>query len=397
MIKPEPLFDRQLPSRLADTFCSSHQWRIIEERMGCVPSDVQVYQKGVVFNMSDYTNIVLSRREQPFVGWVAIDEFEDMFSRVTGATIITPRSRKSTNGLFGRVKKRILGEFDVLRDSFPKGELLLVVARSPGDLNLIESIGSEKNNFRYVAGFMIDSYFVDGLGPAARQYDHIFSTTELGADTVRKQFGVSSSVLRQGFDCLKWSCSNDERGIDLIGFGRQPASYHRAFQTSFHCAQSALLYLHSPIGTVTGPDVWIERPMLLKLLQRSKISLAFHLGIEPQHERPRDAGFVTSRWFESLASGCVVAGKRPPGTMAQEMLAWENSTIELPDDPPGAIEVIMSIASNTNLQSEIRRRNVIEMRARHDWRYRIRDIYQQFELELPSRLVSELDELASPN
>lgn len=363
--------------------------------MGCVPSDVRAYQ-GIVFNMSDHTNIVLSRREQPFVGWVAIDEFEDMFSRIDGATIITPHSRKSINGLFGRAKKRLLGEFNMVRDSLPRGELLLVVARSPGDLNLIESIGSAKNRFRYVAGFMIDSYFIDALGPATRHYDHIFSTTELGAETVRKRFGVPSSVLRQGFDCLKWSCSGDDRSIDLIGFGRQPASYHRAFQTSFHCERSALLYLHSPIGTVTGPDVWIERPMLLKLLQRSKISLAFHLGIEPQHERPRDAAFVTSRWFESLASGCVVVGKRPPGAMAQEMLAWENSTIELPDDPPGAIETITSIASNTSLQREIRQRNVAEMRSRHDWRYRIRDIYQQFEIELPSSLVSELDELASP-
>ncbi|MHB8885753.1 MAG: glycosyltransferase [Methylovirgula sp.] len=344
--------------------------------------------------MSDRaSSIILSRREKPFVGWVAIDEFEDLFSRLSGAEIVIPHARKPYGGLLGRAKRRILGEFEAFKEPLPSGDLLLVMARSPGDLGLVNSIGSARNQFRYVAGYIIDSYFVEALGPATKRYDHIFSTTEAGAECVRKRFGISSSVLRQGFDCLRWSCASHNRSIDLIGFGRQPPSYHRAFQAEFHREKSKLLYLHSPIGTAWGPDVWIERPMLLKLLQRSKISLAFHLGIEAQHDRPRNPGFVTSRWFESLASGCIVAGKRPPGIMAQEMFDWDNSTIELPDDPIAAVEIISNIVGDCNFQEKARERNVAEMRRRHDWRYRIREIYRQFELDLPSLLVSELAEL----
>jgi hypothetical protein len=340
--------------------------------------------------MTESINVILSRRECPFAGWVPIDEFEDLFSRITNTEIITPRAHRLHENLLGRVKKRFLGMFRSLEEPLPKGDLLLVVAKSPSDLNMISSVGDKKKNFRHVIGFVIDSYFIDAFGSSTRQYDHIFSTTEVGADAVRKRFGIPSSVLRQGFDCLEWACYNERRCIDLIGFGRQPATYHRVFQNKFHGKNSSLLYLHSPIGSVSGDGVYIERPMLLKLLQRSKISLAFHLGVDPPPNRPWDAEFVTSRWFESLASGCIVAGKRPTGIMAREMLDWKNATTELPDDPVAAAELIACIASDDALQRETRHKNVAEMRRRHDWRYRISEIYQHFELDLPPQLVSEL-------
>ena len=178
---------------------------------------------------------------------------------------------------------------------------------------MIYSLGDARKRFRHVAGFVIDSFFTGGFGPGTKLFDHIFSTSEEGSESVRKRLGVPSSVLRQGFDCLNLFCSDDARCVDLIGFGRQPPSYHRAFQARFHKKDSPLLYLHSPIGTTMGPPVWDERPMLFMLLQRSKISLAFNLDIEPYRARPGASGFVTSRWLESLASGCIVAGKTAAG------------------------------------------------------------------------------------
>ena len=55
--------------------------------------------------------------------------------------------------------------------------------------------------------------------------------------------------------------------------------------------------------------------------------------------------------------------------------------------------MIAELASNATLLRTIRPRNVIEMCRRHDWRYRIRDIYQHFNLKLPTLLVEELKAL----
>ena len=343
--------------------------------------------------MADASIVILSRRERPFVGWVAIDEFEDLFARLMGSTVLVPTSRPIAPGVLGRAQRKLIKDFRPLDDCPDKAELLLVVARGPGDLNAIQSVTKLRQRFRYVAGFVIDSYFTEAFGPAARRYDHIFTTTEIGAETVRTRFGVSSSILRQGFDCLTWACLDDDRSIDVIGFGRQPDSYHRAFQTSFHRVDSPILYLHSPIGATQGEAVWNERPMLLKLLQHSKVSIAFHLGVAPPPGRPFHADFITSRWFESLACGSIVVGKRPSGSMALDMLNWDDSTFELSDDPNAAAEMISALCSDHNYLSRTRRRNVVEMSRRHDWRHRIMQILRQFDIAPSDSLIAELGEL----
>jgi hypothetical protein len=336
--------------------------------------------------------VLLSRRNPPFAGWVAIDEFEDLFQGFSGGRIVCAEHR-SIRTVLGRTKSHVLGPFLRL-DECEGGEFLLVVAREPSDLRMIHALPNARKRFRRIVGYVIDSYFAEAFERSARHYDHVFSTTEEGAELLRCRYGVSSSVLRQGFDCLRWANAKVDRSIDLIGFGRQPGSYHRSFQSAFHNVESKVLYLHSPIGTREGADVYTERPMMLKLLQHSKISLAFHLLVEPVGKRPRAASFVTSRWLESLGSGCLVVGKKPPGLMAREMFPWPDALIDLPDDPSRAVDFIMSLLSESDFISDTRNRNVVEMCRRHDWRYRIRDIYQQLQLPVPDSLQLELQTLA---
>jgi hypothetical protein len=79
--------------------------------------------------------------------------------------------------------------------------------------------------------------------------------------------------------------------------------------------------------------------------------------------------------------------------MAEEMLCWPDATIDLPDRPIEAAMKIMDLASDGDFLSTTRSRNVIEMCRRHDWRYRMRDIYQYFQLKLPPLLTDELSAL----
>ncbi len=341
-------------------------------------------------------NVLLSRRNPASAGWVAIDEFEDLFQRLSGARILCPEQRSLLWSPLGKVQRRLLGRYLPLQENIEQDtDLLLVVARTPSDLSMLHSLTGARKRFRRIAGYVIDSYFTEGFESKAECYDHIFCTTQEGADFVRTRYGVSSSVLRQGFDCLTWANTDTDRSIDLIGFGRQPASYHREFQRSFHDSRSSILYLHSPIGAKSGSAVWVERPMMLKLLQRSKMSLAFHLMVEPEEVRPRAADFVTSRWFESLAAGCIIVGRRPPGGMAAEMFDWPNALVDLPDRPSEATDFVKSLACDESFLRVTRTRNVFEMCRRHDWRYRIRDIYDHFNLSLSEGLKAEIIALES--
>jgi hypothetical protein len=337
-------------------------------------------------------NALVSYREIPISGWVAIDEFEDLLSNLCDIKIITSR-RRATSGVFTKIRNAYLGPFKI-DECNSTGELLLIVARKPSDLSVVRLVRQAKQRFRYVAGFVIDSYFTEDFTNDVREFDHVFCTAEAGVDAARR-LGGRSSVLRQGFDCLTWACRDASRCIDLIGIGRQPATFHRAFQEAFHHPDSQHLYLHSPIGAAAGTAVWGERPMMLKLLQRSKISLAFHLLTEPEGNRPRSSDFVTSRWLESLTCGCLVVGKRPIGIMADEMFDWPNATIELSDKKGDALDTIIRFANDAKFLTGVRSRNVLEMCRRHDWRYRIRDIYSHFDLALPQKLMEDLKKLGS--
>src|SRR5207248_320673 len=102
-----------------------------------------------------------SRREPPFVGWVAIDEFEDLVHRLCGLRITVPATRWILPSGLGQIRDNFLGPFVSLDDRTSEGELLLVVARAPSDLRMVRTVRDARKRFRNIAGFVIDSYFTE--------------------------------------------------------------------------------------------------------------------------------------------------------------------------------------------------------------------------------------------
>ena len=129
--------------------------------------------------------------------------------------------------------------------------------------------------------------------------------------------------------------------------------------------------------------------MLFKLLHRSSVSLAFHLFVDPEGQRPRSM-MVTSRWLESLVSGCIVAGKRPVSTMADDMLAWPGATLELDDDPRQAGDQILSLLADGNTLEAQRRLNIQQVLNRHDWRHRVLQMCEAFALPVTPSLRADV-------
>jgi hypothetical protein len=102
---------------------------------------------------------------------------------------------------------------------------------------------------------------------------------------------------------------------------------------------------------------------------------------------------VTSRWLESLLSGCIVAGKRPVSRMADDMLFWPGATVELADDPRQAGEEVLDLLRRNDELAAQRRSNIRHAILRHDWRDRIRSMCGLFGLPQPPALVEDLERL----
>jgi hypothetical protein len=137
--------------------------------------------------------------------------------------------------------------------------------------------------------------------------------------------------------------------------------------------------------------------MLFKLLHRTQVALAFHLFVEPVHDRPR-AMMVTSRWLESLLCGCIVAGKRPVSRMADDMLSWPGATLELADDPRQAVDELNELLHQRSELEGQRRSNMRHTLQQHDWRHRIAQLCGLFGWPVPPALsgdLAEIDRLAA--
>lgn len=327
----------------------------------------------------------------PHVGWLAIDELAYLLAHYFNAELLSPATPPTS--AFRKLIGREQPHFEPIESQ--GGDVLMVVAHGPFDLAMASSINHVRKKFSKIYGFVTDSYFTHGYPRETALYDAITVTAHEDVAYPAEKFGIRVVQLYQGTDALRWAPRGEQtRIIDLIAYGRTPPSYHTLFSRQFHQPDSPYLYLHSPLGHLNGTDVFQERGMLFKLLHRTQISLAFHMYIEPQGDRPRSM-MVTSRWLESLLAGCIVAGKRPISRMAEEMLFWEGATLELADEPSDAYEELLWHLNHKEDARNQRMRNIRNIIEKHDWRYRIMDLCQNFDLETPRELIRDISHLSS--
>lgn len=333
--------------------------------------------------------VLCSGMSAPHAGWVAIDELAYLLRDYFGAELLS--SPRTSDHWLRRATNRARTRFEPLQA--PGGDVLIVVAHAPDDLAMVSAIPDVRSKYRRLYAFVTDSYFQSGFLPETALFDAITVTAHEDMAYPAGRFGTTVHQLYQGVDAMRWAPRQAHaRDIDMIAFGRTPPSYHRCLVDRFHDAGSPYLYLHSPLGHLTGPQVQPERAMLFKLLHRTRISLAFHLMVEPQGDRPRSM-MVTSRWLESLLSGCIVAGKRPISRMADDMLNWPGATVELADDPREASDELVALLQQDEHLRAQRRQNIAQTVRQHDWRYRIEAMCQLFDLPVPLALKEDLARL----
>ena len=326
----------------------------------------------------------------PHAGWAAIDELARVMQRCFGAELLAPQTLSTS--WIRKLSRREKLRFTPVQTS--GGDVLFIVARGPEDLAIINTITDVRRKFSQIHAFITDSYFCAGFVAETALYDSITVTAHEDVAYPAQKFGIRVHQLYQGIDCLQWAPRGQfKREIDVMAFGRTPASFQVAMTHRFHTMRSPYLYLHSPLGHLAGPTVERERAMLFKLLHRSRFSLAFHLMVEPQGNRPRSM-MVTSRWLESLLSGCIVVGCRPISRMADDMLNWADATVELPASPRDAVDALELLLADEDAQLEQRRINTYNTMLQHDWRSRIATLCAIQGWETTAILKDEQEDLA---
>jgi hypothetical protein len=340
-------------------------------------------------------------------------ELENIVVRTCNAQLLVPSARDvfqwsyTLYPLAGRILRKAVksttGVYNspLLPQLSDKPNVLLVIGISGADLELLSSIPKWRERFDVVIAYILDSWAPEIYSKNVYHLDHLFVGIPEIIDELKQSFGIPVSLIPFAADVLVQGSCQLKRSIDLTSFGRIPSQYDTVFSNKFNQPGSEQIYYRStPRTEEQFPKLPYEMRrdepdtrLLFHILRHSKLTLAFDPLYPYPGMRQFPYSFITLRWFYGTATGGAVVGKRPTTHLMDELMNWEDATIELPDDPQKSVEFINELLQDEVRLNSIYKRNYVESLARHDWRHRIQSMLEAVKIPLPQGLLEELSQM----
>jgi hypothetical protein len=267
-------------------------------------------------------------------------------------------------------------------------ESCLLICATPMDLVRILKVPGWWARFRFLAAWIIDSYWLDGISRiirVSRPFDHLFVTTAEDVDEWTRRTRTRTTWLPWGSDALGLGGSNPARDLDLIRIGRQPPEWDNDTLTAQDAASIGLRFHPRPDHRDVTP---IENyRLLMGLYGRSKYLLAFSNSVNPTSFTHPTREYLTGRWVDALACGAIVAGVSPNEPSIVTLL-WPGATLELGGVQRAEGLRVLS-AALPSWSPAVAYKNHHYALERLDWRWRFKILADTFG-ETPDRLRIEL-------
>ncbi len=243
----------------------------------------------------------------------------------------------------------------------------------PGQLNHAV-IPSLRYAYDRVAGWVIDSFQFDQIPHAAKQartFDWMYVTDSADAKMWSQRGVTDVRTLEWGADCLSAAHMDRGKDWDVLRVGRQPHAWDDDAIVREHMQLAGIGYHGRP---AVGPL------SLHAQLSRSKVIVAFSNLVSPADYTSKTVEYLTGRWTDALAHGCLCAGVVPDTAPARHQVP-DFARIDL---NPLNVEASLS-RLHTALDGwtpELAGRIKAHAREHTDWRYRLLDIAH--DLDLPT-------------
>ena len=338
--------------------------------------------------------VVLSGRDvNHFPAQGCINEFEDVMVRTLGARLVCPQGGEN------------LAILETLEGQPTVAFLVcLTVHQVP---QFLAPVRDWRRRFHRVVVYVFDAYekfsvprwprrrFSPGL-KTINQVDRIYVALAGAVEHYTAHFAAPVSFLPLAADVLQYGSTREDRCISINAYGRQHAGHSRLLAGHFNdVGRDGLFYhtSHTAIGEVH--DYLAHRRQFWKMLSMSRIALAYDpLVVNRPGVNAFPFSFVGQRWFESLAAGCLVVGRRPRCEEAATLLDWPDATVELPEDDAAVLPFMLDLLHDEERLRRAHRENYRQSLLRNDWRHRLACILEQdLGLECPVALVQELKRL----
>lgn len=317
-------------------------------------------------------------------------EFENLLADVCDGDLLCPVVSDDRKRLILPVAPELEGD--------RSERVLLVVALSTPIGYIMGAMPEWRRYFGIAAAYIIDPWEAWTVWPerVPRALDCFFVPDVRIADRFRRFHGVNASAVPMGADVLGSGSNTLARPLDMVAYGRQNADYLRVFKESFNDPRSNRFLYHDTFSNVRTSDFRDNRRLIWKLLHKSRIALSFDVLATPESRQgERYRSIIPIRYYEAAAAGTAIVGRHPVVPEMADQFGWQDATIDLPDTPEESLEFVEALLQDESRMRAIHLRNHAEALARHDWRYRIREMLRHLGLPLPARLQRDLDALSA--
>ena len=256
-------------------------------------------------------------------GWSPIQHMVAIAGELFDSEVVAAETRKVS---------RTARISSVLRQRIRNGagdEACLLVCTGPSDLWAILNIENWRKRFRYLAAWVIDSFWLDHIPRSIRlrnSFDHFFVTSLEDVDLWRKTTGVATTWLPWGTDALRLGQGGAHRDWDLMRVGRQPSEWEDDLDAAVAAESLGIRYRGRPDSS--GFNTLQNQKLMMNAYGATKFTLAFSNAVnrDPNNHPTRE--YLTGRWVDALACGSIVAGIAPQGPNTDGLL-WAGATLEL--------------------------------------------------------------------
>jgi hypothetical protein len=269
---------------------------------------------------------------------------------------------------------------------------------------ILASIPNRRSRFDLVCAYVFDAFIPASeyaknswqrqLSPYSRlisSLDYLFIPMTASLQDFQELYQIPVAMIPIACDVKKFASNkNDERYIDVLGYGRQNQEHGKIFSEVYNHPESPRIYYHTDhmhIGKIH--DFYAHRRLFWKILNHSRIALAYDvMRADPQ--KKFTFSFVGQRWFECLTAGCLIVGNKPKYSEMNDLFFWEDATIEIPDSSQDIIPFIEALLADKERLAAAHQRNQEKARTHHDWRHRLKQIHDCLKLPLPPQLEKDL-------
>lgn len=296
-------------------------------------------------------------------GWGPVGQLVALTARILGGRLLEVEDT-------GRASMGQRASLLLPRGPRRRGRRLLVIAGNPAALALAARPKLWWPGYESTAAWVIDSFWTDRIAGIARHrphLDHLFITDPDLVDEWHGATGRPVTVLPWGADTLAFPDAPTSRPVDLLRLGRQPAAWDDDDVTAAEAALHGVVFAGRPPA---ASDPATNQAAVREALCRSRLVLAFSNRVSPASYTHPTREYLTGRWMDALAAGCLVAGTAP--ATAAELL-WPGATLEIsPTDRTSAWGEIAAAAETWTPE----RAAAHQARARVavDWRWRLVDL-----------------------